>query len=439
MSLETLRARLEDKTAKLAVVGLGYVGLPAACLFAASGIEVVGIDRKEDRVRSIARGECPIEGDEPELPALLAQVVGAGALAVTTDLSAVSRVDVVIVAVDTPVEADHSPRYSALEAAIRGIGAHLAVGALVIVESTVSPGTCRDHVARWLTESSGGALGERFHLGHCPERVMPGRLLANMREMARVCGGSSPPVSEAMRALYRHVVAADLDCADLTTAEIVKTSENAYRDVQIAFANELARVCEEAGAEFLEVRALVNKSPGRNVLLAGGGVGGHCIPKDPWLLRHGARTSLPLVEAARAVNESMPAHVGELLEEALAAAGGALAGSRIAVLGYAYLEGSDDDRNSPTEALLAWLDARGASARVHDPFVAGRERDLAAVTSDADALVVMVAHAPYRALDLESLGAAMRRRVLVDARHVVEPIAARSAGFVIRAIGRPRR
>jgi UDP-N-acetyl-D-mannosaminuronic acid dehydrogenase len=436
--MSTPLERILRGEATLGVVGLGYVGLPAAALFADAGVSVIGVDRKAERVAAIARGECPIEGDEPELPAILSRVVSLGALAVTTDTTHLSTCDAVIVCVDTPVEADHAPRYEALEAAMRGIGRALRDGALVIVESTVSPGTCRTRVARWLAESTGGALGTRFHLGHCPERVMPGRLVANMRDMPRVVGGSSPDVSRAMVALYRRVVTADLDEADLTTAELVKTGENAFRDVQIAFANQLARVCEDAGADFLEVRRLVNRSPGRNVLLAGAGVGGHCIPKDPWLLAQGATASLPLIEAARAVNEAMPAHAGELLEEALREAGGALAGAVVAVLGQAYLEGSDDERNSPTDALVPWLRARGAEVRVHDPFVPGVERDLERVVSGADGVVLMVAHPAYRSLELGWLRDRMRGRAIVDGRHVLDLPAARAAGLVPRAIGKPR-
>lgn len=430
-----LRGRIERREVRVAFVGLGYVGLPAACLFADAGLRVLGVDRKADRVQAIADGRSPIEGDEPELGAILARVVESGALVVTTDTAALSTCDVVIVCVDTPVEGDHVPRYEALQAAMRAIGAVLAEGALVIIESTVSPGTCAKKVALWLEAATGGVLGERFHLGHCPERVMPGRLVANMRDMPRVAGGSSPEVAEVMRLLYAFVVRADVDATDLTTAELVKTGENAFRDVQIAFANQLARVCEDAGADFLEVRRLVNRSPGRNVLLAGAGVGGHCIPKDPWLLAGGTSAELPLIAAARAVNDAMPAHVGELAEQALTEVGRALAGAVVAVLGQAYLEGSDDDRNSPTDALRAWLTERGASVRVHDPFVAGFDRDLAAVAAGADALVVMVAHPEYRALDLARLAATMRTRVLVDGRRVIDLAAARAAGLTTRAIG----
>jgi len=269
------------------------------------------------------------------------------------------------------------------------------------------------------TTGSAGDARHLAHVGHEPTR--------------HHALGSSPEIAETMRLLYARVVRADVDATDLTTAELVKTGENAFRDVQIAFANQLARVCEDSGADFLEVRRLVNRSPGRNVLFAGAGVGGHCIPKDPWLLAAGASVELPLIEAARVVNEAMPARVGELVLEALGVS--SLDGKTIAVLGQAYLEGSDDDRNSPTDALVAWAKARGATVRVHDPFVAGFDRSLDAVVRGADAIVVMVAHAEYRTLDLNRVGALVRGRVLVDGRRVIDLAAARNAGWTTRAIG----
>ena len=180
--------------------------------------------------------------------------------------------------------------------------------------------------------------------------------------MSRVCGGSTPETAEVMVALYRHIVAADLDPADLVTAELVKTAENAYRDVQIAFANEVALICEAAGGDVWRVRELVNKSPSRQMHLPGAGVGGHCIPKDPWLLAYGGgrRGHVRLIPAARAVNDGMPLHMADLVAQALAQAGAAAGRPRSRDNGLCYLEDSDDTRNSPSEALVDRLHGLGA-------------------------------------------------------------------------------
>jgi UDP-N-acetyl-D-mannosaminuronic acid dehydrogenase len=439
--LEGFEARVEDRSLVLAVVGLGYVGLPVAATFARAGFRVHGIERDAERAEVIARGGCPIEGDEPGLAACIADEVAAGRLSASADAAELAKADVVLVCVETPVESHHRPAYRALEGAVRAIGERAREGALVVIESTVSPGTLDHRVRPWLEASSGRRVGEGLALGHCPERVMPGRLLGNLRAMSRVCGGDSPRTSAAMKALYRTIVEAELDEAACVVAELTKTAENAYRDVSIAFANELARVCERAGADFLEVRALVNKSPGRNVLVAGTGVGGHCIPKDPWLLAAamGEEQALALVPAARGVNDAMPLHVCRLVEEALGDAGRELSGARVTVLGYAYLEDSDDERNSPSEALVTALEACGAEVRVHDPFVTRFAGPLERAVEGADAVVIAVAHRAYRALDWATLRALARAGALIDGRFVVEPGAAHAAGWSFRGVGRGRR
>src|SRR4029077_13586911 len=211
-------------------------------------------------------------------------------------------------------------------------------------------------------------------------------------------GGSSPDVADAMVALYSTYVEGDLDPTDCLTAELVKTAESAYRDVSIAFANQLAVICEVVGGDVWRVRELVNKVPGRYVLLPGGGVGGHCIPKDSWLLAAplGARAGSSLLGIARRINDSMPEHVAGLVGELADAKSHA----KIVLLGYSYLENSDDTRNSPSAALVSILMERGYEVRVHDPFVRDYAGDVMHVLHGADCAVLMVAHSAYRELDL---------------------------------------
>lgn len=392
-------------------------------------MHVVGVDRRAERAAEINAGRCPIDADEPGLDELLAAMVHAGRLHAAADGETLAAADVVLVCVETPVNAQHVPEYEALRAACALIARCAQEGALVIVESTLAPGTM-DSVVR-------PVLGGRFHLGHCPERVMPGKLLANLRTMSRVCGGETPEVAEAMRAFYRLVVEADLDAADCVTAELVKCAENAYRDVNIAFANLLALVCEDAGGDFLRVRELVNKSPGRNVLLAGGGVGGACIPKDTWLLASGAHDvgMTRMLSEARETNEWMPRHTAKLALRGLGAAGIRIARARVLVLGYAYLEDSDDARCSPSAEVADYLAGLGARVMIHDPFVGDYQGDVYVRAAGCDAAIVMTAHTAYRALDLGRLRAAMRTGVMVDARRVFTPEAARAAGFDYAAVG----
>lgn len=439
MELAELRQKISQRSARIAVIGMGYVGLPVAALFAEAGFDVLGIEIKPERVAQINAGLSPIAGEEPGLAELLQKVVAAGRLRATGDYAQLSEREVVLIDVETPVDDQHTPQYAALRAALRSLGPVLQPGALVIVESTIAPGTMRSVVLPLLEEASGRRLDEGFYLGNCPERVMPGCLLRNLRTMSRVVGGGSPQTAEVMVELYRTIVQADLDAVDWVTAELVKTAENAYRDVQIAFANEVALICEALGGDVWKVRELVNKSPQRNMHLPGAGVGGHCIPKDPWLLAygaHGLELPLRLIPAARAVNDGMPAHVLALLEDALRQAGRPLAGARVLVLGYAYLENSDDTRNSPSAVLVERLRASGAEAVVHDPYVEGFQGDLYEMARGCDAAVIMVRHRQYVGMELGRLQARLRRPVLVDGRNTLGLEAVRASGLIYRLLGR---
>jgi UDP-N-acetyl-D-mannosaminuronic acid dehydrogenase len=437
MSLVELQNKIEQRQAVIGVIGLGYVGLPVACAFAEAGFSVIGLDIKPHRVATINAGCSPIEGDEPGLAELVAQVIGASRLRATTDYSEITRADVILIDVETPVNKRHEPNYAALKSACRSLGAVLKNGALVIVESTTAPSTANRLVRPLLEEIAGKQANVDFYLGACPERVMPGKLLANLRAMSRVCGGGTPETAETMIALYRTIVQADLDPADCVTAELVKTAENAYRDVNIAFANELALACEVTGGDFVYVRNLVNKSPGRNVLMAGAGVGGHCLPKDSWLLAHSVSGQAPLrlMSAARAVNNYMPQHMVNLTAQALRRARRKMAGARVAVLGYAYLENSDDTRNSPSLPLMQRLRELNAHVVIHDPYVAEYRREVFECIKGCDVILVMVAHQEYQTLDLAALKSALRTPILIDGRRVFSPAQAKAAGLIYYGIG----
>ena len=435
--LKDLEEKIINKQAKIAIIGLGYVGLPVACMFAKAGFHVIGIDIKKERVNQINAGVCPIEGFEPNLPELLAEVVGQKSLITSTDYSHLVDADIILIDVETPTDQDNVPQYIALRGACASLGKVMKDNALIIVESTIAPGTVKQ-VVRPLLESEKQQRGlGNIYLGVCPERVMPGKLLVNLESMSRVCGGETEEVSKAMILLYRNIVSADLDSADIITAEITKTAENTYRDVNIAFANELALICQSIGADFLKVRELVNKSPGRNVLMAGAGVGGHCIPKDPWLLAYGAKgkVDLNLIPAARAVNDSMPLRIAEMTEKALADLNVPISQAKIAILGYAYLEESDDTRNSPSKTLIGYLQSKCAKLVVHDPYVPAYSGDLKEVIEGKDALVIMVAHNAYKLMDFNKVKTSLKTPIIIDGRRVINDVLAKNAGLFYYGIG----
>jgi UDP-N-acetyl-D-mannosaminuronic acid dehydrogenase len=434
MPLVDLKKKIADRSARIGVIGLGYVGLPVAALFARKGFNVVGIDIKAERVERINQGISPIEGKEPGLTELIAEVAASKRLNSGTAYSLLHDCDIVLIDVETPVNDAHIAEYHALKAALKSLGRVMKAEVLVIIESTIMPGTMQKIVLPLLEKYSRRKCGDGFYLGNCPERVMPGRLINNLNKMSRVVGGDSPATTDVMKELYMQVVEADIDEADWITAELVKTVENTYRDVQIAFANEVALICEALGADVWRVRDLVRKSPGREMLLPGAGVGGHCIPKDPWLLASAVRgqdVELHLIPAARAVNRGMPRHVLRLLKGKL----GDLGGKKILVLGYAYLEESDDTRDSPSDHLIHLLEAEGAEAVAHDPFVTKYAGDIYALAEDSHAAVLMTAHSEYKDLDFKRLKNLMTRPLLVDGRNLWKSIGPKTVGFELVRLG----
>lgn len=437
-----------DKKETVAICGLGYVGYPVAMLFADAGFNVIGVDILEERVKRLNEGENPIKGQEPGLDELVEKVFEVGNFRATSDVKEYGLADYIIVAVQTPVaEENKKPTYENLKAALRSVGQNMKKGATVVIESTIAPGTMEHVVVPILEEESGMRAGEDFYLANCPERLMPGHLLENIRYYNRVIGGWTPESAKKVKELYKHVVKGELQETDCITAEIVKAGENTYRDVQIAFANEMALLCEAYGANVWRVRELINDCKKvtdtrpealRQMHYPGAGVGGHCIPKDSWLLIHEVRDQVnpKLIPTARYINDFMPVHMYELFESAIKESGKDIKNVKVTVLGYAYDANSDDDRNTPTEPLLEKLKENGVEYEVHDSYIKDYKKDLKKVLRDKDAVIVMTAHDEYKdLLYTDILGLMNEKPVMVDGRNVFDKEKARSAGFIYKGVG----
>jgi len=434
------------------VIGMGYVGIPCAVLLAdVPGHKVVGVQRRSERsgwkIDVLNQGKSPFEGDEPGLAELIARVVEKGTFRVTDDISVCKDADVILIDVQTPTDSRRVPQYRSLREVSAGVGQHLQKGALVGLESTVAPGTTQNIVQPILEETSGLKAGRDFSLAFSYERVMPGKLLEYLVDFPRVVGGIDARSTELAVELYRTIVRQEITATNVLTAELAKTVENAYRDVNIAFANEMALVCESLGVDVYEMREMINARPDRHMHIPGAGVGGHCLPKDTWLLRFGVKeygsrdVDTAMITRARRINDAMPAQMARLVEEALAEVGKEVKGARVAVLGIAYLEDSDDVRNTPAQPLINTLRARDASVIAHDPFVWGYEggeltRDLDEALRGADCLALVTKHQKYFGLDLEQVKALMRTPIIVDGRNVFSAKSCREAGFIYRGIGK---
>lgn len=449
---------------KMVVVGMGYVGTPAAALFAdEEGMEVVGLQRRSQRsgwkIDALNGGQSIFPPTEPGIAELLSRVVlEKRTFRVTEDLECMRDADCVLFDVQTPVEpGDHAPRYESLREVAVEAGRRLRRHTLVSVESTVAPGTTANLVRPALEEASGLRAGQDFNLCFSYERVMVGRLLHNIREYPRIVGGYSPECAQRGKALYERIVRAPVIPTDCLSAEVAKTVENAYRDVNIAFANEVALACESLGVDAFHIRALVNNLPNdashpsanpvRHMLLPGAGVGGHCLPKDSWLLRYGVQrygkndVEMPVILGARRTNDLMPIHMAALAEECLRAQSVPLSDAAVTILGYAFLEDSDDTRNTPAAPLIAELRRRGVKRIVvHDPHVRkeecpGIERDVYRALTGADCACLVTKHAAYADLDPAAVRAAMRHPILVDGRNWLESFR-RHGGFLVRVVGK---
>jgi UDP-N-acetyl-D-mannosaminuronic acid dehydrogenase len=446
---------------KIAVVGMGYVGIPVAALFAdVPGFKVVGVQRKSRRsgwkIEWLNEGKNPIGGDEPGLSELIARVVKKGTFTVVEDITTCKDADAILIDVQTPVDSRKVPKYESLREVSEKIGKCMRSDALVVVESTVAPGTTKNIVEPILEKSSGMKAGKDFFLAFCYERVMAGRLIKNIVNLPRIIGGTNDESTRRAIELYGHIVKAKLCPTDALTAEVAKVVENTYRDVNIAFSNEVALICESLGVNAYEVRELVNtlpndpsnpsSNPVRNMLFPGTGVGGHCLPKDPWLLKYGLdhygrfKFNPKIIVNSRAINDAMPSHVVDLVEDGLGEHGKKLKGAKVAVLGVAFLENSDDTRNTPSATLYHELKKRGAKPVLHDPIVQRFEipftNDLDEAVVGADAVVLATKHKEYKELDLKMLRKKLATPILIDGRNVFDDKTARNAGFTYRGVGK---
>lgn len=367
---ESLIQKLHEKTARVGVLGMGYVGMPLAVVFAEAGYEVTGIDPDERKVDAFRQGHSYIQDVSSEA---ISRLQRAGRLRMTTDFSALAEMDAVSICVPTPLRKTGDPDMSYIIAAVEQLVKYIHPGMVIVLESTTYPGTTRELVAPMLTEKSGLKLGEEIFLCFSPERVDPGRKDWTTYNTPKVIGGLTPACLEVATAWYGSALQTIVTVSSAEAAEMAKLLENTFRMINIGLVNEMAIMCERLGVDVWEViEAAATKPFGFMKFTPGPGLGGHCIPIDPLYLSWKMRSlnyTARFIELASEINTSMPRYVVGRVMDALNERGKPLKGSRVLVLGAAYKADVDDVRESPALDVIALLRQKGALVQYHDPYI----------------------------------------------------------------------
>ena len=355
---------------KIAVIGLGYVGLPLSMQFARSCTDVIGIDIDSQKIELLTNGQSYIKHIESQA---IAELVGSGKLAVSTDFGLVKQAEAVIICVPTPLTKNREPDISFVLQTGRSIAPYLAKGVLVVLESTTYPGTTEDELRVVLEEGAGLRAGVDFHLAFSPEREDPANGQSNVKKIPKIVGGYTPACLNKAVALYSRAIDTVVPVSSCRVAEATKLLENIFRGINIALVNELKLVYGAMGIDIWEVIEAAKTKPfGFMPFYPGPGLGGHCIPIDPFYLTWKAREfdqHTRFIELAGEINTRMPEHVVHRVADALNAQGKSVKGSTILVLGLSYKPNVDDERNSPSYVLMDLLEQRGAKMAYHDPYV----------------------------------------------------------------------
>ncbi len=394
------------------VIGLGYIGLPTALMFAAHGCPVVGTDYNPQLVATLNAGHATFE--EKGLDALFQDALTAG----IRFSSAYQKTDLYIIAVPTPYDKDSKkidPSY--VIGALKNVMEVCPKGATVVIESTISPGTI-DKFVRPVVTAAGFTIGEDIHLVHAPERIIPGNMVYELEHNSRTIGADEPEIGEMVKATYASFCKGEIVVTDIRTAEMTKVVENTFRDINIAFANELAKICRSDNMDVYEIIRIANKHPRVNILSPGPGVGGHCISVDPWFLVGDYPQLAKMILCARTTNDGMPDFVLERVRDVMKEAG-LIDLTRVGFYGLTYKENVDDVRESPTLQLLDSMDRHlaGSLVKVYDPWVkrdlvSNQYHDFDEFLNAVDLVVVMVAHSQLRN-NMEKL----EGKVVLDTRY----------------------
>ncbi len=399
---------------RICVIGLGYIGLPTASILSSKGFKVVGVDINGKLVEEL--NQLNIDLLELGLADLANSAIESGKLVAK---GSPEKADVFMICVPTPLTDENKADLTHIKNAAERVLPYLRKGNLVILESTVPTGTT-EGILKPILEESGLKVGSELYLSYCPERVLPGNILKELIENDRIIGGVNPESTELAKEVYQSFVEGEIYLTDTTTAEMVKLIENSFRDVNIAFANELSKICDKLSLNIWKVIELANKHPRVNILKPGPGVGGHCIAVDPFFIVEKAPNKARIIKTARCVNDSMPDYIVEKVEKAVKEA--KIKSPIIACLGITYKAGTGDLRQSPALRIVRRLREKGLTVRACDPYVKDFAEfpllSLEETANGADCLVLLVDHKEFKEIKLQESLRRMRGNIIIDVRGV---------------------
>lgn len=421
LSEQEIRRKVENRDVKICVFGLGKMGLPIACAFADAGFTVIGVDIDSQVVEKVNAGKTWF--NEPELDEKLAKVVGNNRLTATLDgAEAVQKSDFMICMVPLGLDENRRPNLSSIIHVAKTISENLNRGQVVSFGTTLPVGAT-ESLLKSILEESGLEAGKDFGLIYAPERLMSGHVFSRLRELKKIIGGLDEKSSFIADQIYRTIHPLGTSTVENPrTAEMIKLAAGIWRDVNIAFANEMAKIADEYGIDIVKVIDAVNTSPRRMMLKPGCGVGGHCIPVYPYFLINSVKSDIPLIKAARKTNESMPEYVVNLAEEALKKRGKEIEGSRVVILGLAFRPYVKETANSPTLGMVKKLNEKGAMVFVYDPLfekdevkkiTGARSGDFSSILKGADCVIISTMYGLFKNIN-EKIDSAC---VIVDGRN----------------------
>ena len=449
LEIDEIEKLIDENAITVSVIGIGRIGLPTALSFARSGLRTIGVDINEELVNKISNKEFPLK-DEPGYQEIFDQVISNEKFSATTKIEdAVPNSHVILLSLPTPMDQNNVPDYTALRIVGKQLKNLVKAGTIVIVESTIEPGFIENEFVN-LVESNEREIkaGDNIGVGVCPETANPGEIMKDFEKLPRLVGATDEKTSQIITKIYEHVFPVELiKMPNCKTANAVKLTTNIFRDVNIAFVNELALLFEKLGIDIKTVLEAADKKYNFQIHYPGAGVGGPCLPVNSYQMLNSAKgvdeNLLKIVKAGREINEHMPYHVVELTKDALNEGGKQLDSSDILILGISYKPNVKDIQLSPAEVIISELKKAGANVRIFDPYFKNisvygiqTENDLNEIISKVDAVIVVTAHNEFKSIEPEYFALKMKSPILVDSRGMIDIRAAKKAGLIFRGLGR---